>query len=175
VDVDNPDFELRTAILLIKSQQSGMELPMEAAQAIAEQYDSAREMEGFLKKLQLKTMNGRIPVTLQMVGEILGMAQAEIRMKRDVRPTDILRITSDVFGVKSSEIKGTRRQARIVLPRQVVMFLMRNELGLQYEVIGEFFEKDHTTCMHSVQKIEEKVGKTPELDEKILGIKKLLS
>lgn len=175
VDVDNPDFELRTAILLIKSQLYGMELPMEAAQAIAEQYDSAREMEGFLKQLQLRGMNGRIPITLQMVGELLGRQQEEMRVRRDVRPTDIVRATSDMFGVKPSELKGKRRKANIVQSRQVAMYIMRHELGLQYEAIAEYFEKDHTTVMHSVQKIEENVGKSQDLDEKLLGIKKTLS
>jgi chromosomal replication initiator protein len=173
VDIDNPDFELRTAIILIKAGQQGMEIDMEVAQLIAQYIESAREMEGFLKQLQLHVMRGG-QIDYQSVQELLGAAQAEVRLRKGVRPADIVRIISDVFGVKTSQIKGKRRQARIVLSRQIAMFLMRQELNLQFEAIGEIFSKDHTTVMHSVEKIEALMLKTPELREQISGIKNQL-
>lgn len=174
VDIAPPDFELRTAIILIKSQQSGLEIEMEAAQLIAQKFQSAREMEGFLKQLKLKLPLGESQISTALVEQLLGQAQQEIRLKRTTRPADIIRVTSHVFGVKPSQIKGKRRLARIVLPRQVCMYLMREELGYPYETIGNYFDKDHTTIIHSVEKIHKLLGNSPELAEQILEIKQSL-
>ncbi len=171
VDISKPSFELRTAIVLIKAQQSGINLTGESAQVISEKYESAREMEGFLKQLRLKQMQLNREVDLEMVKSVLGMVGNETRLRAGVRPNEILKITCEEFGVKLSDVKGTRRQARIVLPRQVAMYLMISELGLTYEGVGELFGKDHTTVLHSVEKIREGLGKSPELRENISRIK----
>ncbi len=171
VDISKPSFELRTAIVLIKGHQAGIDLSMESAQAIAEKYEGAREMEGFLKQLRLQQGQGGKMIDLEMVHEVLGVVGSETRLRVGVRPADIVRVVCEEFGVKMSDIKGKRRQARIVLPRQAAMFLMVSELGLTYEGVGELFGKDHTTVMHSVEKTRDRMGKSVELREKITGIK----
>src|SRR5690606_8687052 len=85
----------------------------------------------------------------EIVRELLGNTQTEMRMRKGVRPMDVLRVTANAYNLKLSQLKGKRRLARIVLPRQVAMYLMRTELGLQFEGIGDYFDRDHTTVMHS--------------------------
>lgn len=176
VDVANPDFELRTAIVLIKSEQMGIKLEMEGAQMIAEKYESAREMEGFMKHLLLARHKMPGASAGEIISHLLGDGglSAELRMRKGVRPMDVLRVTANEFGIKVTQMKGNRRLARIVLPRQVAMYLMRHELGLQLEGIADYFAKDHTTVMHSVEKVEKLLGENSELREKILGIKQQL-
>jgi chromosomal replication initiator protein len=77
------------------------------------------------------------------------------RREKPLTPKTVLEKVADYYRVNQSDIKGKKRQAKIVLPRQVIMYLLRKDLGMQLESIGAFLgNRDHTTIMHGVEKIE---------------------
>jgi chromosomal replication initiator protein len=175
VDIGEPDFELRTAILLIKSQMQSIDLPMEYAQQAAGNLKTARELEGFLMNLKSRLMQAGSKLDNSLIAEILSkQIREENQLPAGIRPNDIIKAAADFFDLKINQIKGKSRQARIVRARHIAQHIMRAELKIQLQSIGEYFSRDHTTIMHAVEKLQKLLGKTPELDQQIIGIKKML-
>lgn len=176
VDISEPDFELRTAILLIKSQMNNIDLPMDLAQQVATKLKTARELEGFLLKLKAELMQPGSKMNDPLISQLLQkQITEETQLPANLRPNDVIKATAEYFDLKIFQIKGNRRQARIVRARQIAQYILRIDMNIQYQAIGEYFNgRDHTTIMHSVEKIQKLLGKTPELDEQIMGIKKIL-
>ena len=175
VDIGEPDFELRTAILLIKSKQRGFELPMDLAQQVAHHIKSARELEGFLMQLTVALQQSPRTLDNLLISQLLGLDTSQNQpIRKGLRPHDIIKATAEYFDIKPAVLKSKTRLARIVLPRQIAMYLMRVELNYQLEAIGELLDRDHTTIMHGVEKIQDMLGKTPELTEHILHIRESL-
>ena len=175
VDVGEPGFELRTAILLIKAQLQGIDLTMEHAQQAAGSLKTARELEGFLLNLKADLMQAGSKMQDATVTDILGkQIREQHQLPAHLRPNDIIKAAADYFDLKVAQLKSDRRQARIVRARQIAQYIMRIDMNIQLQAIGEYFSRDHTTIMHSVEKLQNLLGKTPELDQQILGIKKML-
>ncbi len=175
VDIGQPDFELRTAILLIKSKQQGFDLDMSLAQQVAEQITTARELEGFLMQLKAAITQNHRPPDEQVIGDLLGKSiQKQASFRRGLRPADILKATAEHFDLKINQLKGPRRQAHLVQARHIAIYILRHDLNLQQEAIGELLNRDHTTILHAVEKIHNQLGKSPELSEHIMGIRESL-
>lgn len=173
VDIDFPDFELRTAILLIKAKKHGISLPIEAAKKIAEKTHDSRELEGFLIKVITlsKTTNSEITTTL--INKALSKEGTEDQ--RFFRPDDIIKNICSFYDIKPTLIKGPKRNARLVKARQITMFILKKDLDLSFAEIGNILGgRDHTTIMYGVTKIE---GLLPNksFSEEILGIRSLLN
>ncbi|MFH1840906.1 MAG: chromosomal replication initiator protein DnaA [Candidatus Shapirobacteria bacterium] len=176
IDIQKPDFELRAAILLIKAQQKGLELPMAAAQLIAGNIISIRRMEGFLARLigESKVKNTS-PFDLDFISALLGKTQEATVNRPFVRPRQIINAVGNFFSLKQSELAGERRLQSVVLPRQILMYLLRSELRLQYKEIGRLLGgRDHTTIIHGVEKITHNLSTNEQLRVDIAGIKKHL-
>jgi chromosomal replication initiator protein len=176
IDIQKPDFELRTAILLIKASQKGLELPMPAAQLIAGNVMSVRKMEGFLARLigELKLQNIST-LDLDFISTLLGKTQEITVNHQLVRPRAIINAVAHCFNLKQNELTGPRRLQAFVLPRQILMYLLRLELRLQYQEIGRLLgNRDHTTIMHGVDKITHNLSTSDQLRVEIAGIKKQL-
>jgi len=173
VDVQKPDFELRSAILRIKSKQRGIDLPMDVAQFLASQIDNARSLEGTLTKLITTSQSKNEPISLSLSKEVLG--QKEETNKKTISPNEVIRVVSDYYGIKIALIKSEKRDRPISTPRQILMFLLYKDLGLTLMQTAELLErKDHTTIMHGVGKIEKLIIKDNRLASEILEIKKRL-
>jgi chromosomal replication initiator protein len=176
IDIQKPDFELRTAILLIKASQKGLELPMAAAQLIASNITSVRKMEGFLARLvgELKLKNNS-SLSLDFISALLGKTEETILNHRLVRPRELISLVGHYFNLRQNELTGNRRLQAFVLPRQILMYLLRLELRLQYQEIGRLLGgRDHTTIMHGVDKITHDLSTNDQLRVEIAGIKKQL-
>jgi len=169
IDVQEPNFELRTAILLIKAKQRGATLPMEAAQLIAENIKSTRRLEGFLTKLITVSSAKKKPITPSLCKSILKkLSKKKIKTKRVVRPAEVINKVARYFDLKISQIKGPRRAKPIVYPRQIAMYLIREEIGTPYMEVGRLFGgRDHTTVMYAVDKIDKLIEKKEELQADI--------
>lgn len=158
IDIQQPSFELRTAILLIKAKAWHVEIPMDVAQLVAANIESTRQLEGFLKRLVAETTFKHEPVTAEMAERVLKAMKHRDDgngvVKKTIEPTIILQTVSDVYSVKLSVLKGERRKREIVTPRHLAMYLLRTDAGLAYEEVGAAFGgRDHTTVMHAVEKI----------------------
>lgn len=176
IDIQQPNFELRTAILLIKAKQWGKALPMDVAQLIASNIKSTRKLEGFLVRLITESETKKQPITPSMAQNLLGkVTNKKTIRKRLPKPKEILNTVASYFNLKVSQLRGPRRIKTIVVPRQIAMYLLRTELRIPLVKVGEIFGgRDHTTVMHSVEKIKKEVLISEALRLDLEALKKRL-
>lgn len=173
VDVQEPDFELRTAIILIKAREKNIEIDMEAAKLISEQVTDSRALEGTLLSLYAKTLGNGDKVDLETIEDFF-RGHKKKRVKK-VYPEDVIKAVCSYYNIKISHLKSAYRSDAIALPRQIAMFLLRKELGLKYdEVAFHLKRKDHTTIMHGVEKITRMLARDEGLKQELDRIKSLL-
>jgi len=174
IDVQAPDFELRCAILLIKAKQQNINLAMDTAQLIASNIEGTRELEGFLTRILTEAKLQKQSITPEFVNAIWGRI-AEPKTKRVVRPKEALETVANHFQVKISQVKGERRLKKFVTPRQILMYLLRNDLRMNYMEIGRFLGgRDHTTIMYGSEKITNLLPNSEELRVCLSTIRKRL-
>ncbi len=181
VDVAAPDFELRVAIANIKAEAVGLSVPPEAAQLIAANITDTRAIEGFLRRLTTEVSTKKTAVTAELVSSLLniknqgnGIATLP-KSSRRVSPQEVLDCVAAYYGLKTTAIKGAKRDRPIARPRQVFMYLCRTELGLTHEDIGGTLGgRDHTTVMHGVETITRELSTNTRLREAVEGIKQKL-
>ena len=155
VDIGPAGFELRTAILLIKAKQRGTELSMEIAQIIAAKIEGVRELQGFLGKMEAEEKLRGKKLAREEVEEMLNLNSGENGRPRVVTPAEIINKVGSFYGVGVQQLKGERRVKTIVWPRQVVMYLLRNDLRLSLEEVGRLVGgRDHTTVLHATEKVK---------------------
>lgn len=174
VDIQQPTFELRTAILLIKSQKRGLELPMEIAQMIASEVESARKLEGVLSKLHSTLFLTNQPLSKDLVRSVLGNESRPVVSRKKVKPGHILRAVTSHFHVSPNTLRSGSRKREYVQARHVAMYLLKSELDLPYTEIGASFGgRDHTSVMHAVQKIEREItaGANAALAQEVQAIR----
>lgn len=175
VDIQPPDLETRIAILQRKAQGRGFDIPLEAFDYIAKQIQhNIRELEGALNRVFAYCELNNTKPDLDTIKNVLGGLLAGSK-KRGVTPKQILEKTADFYDVGLEEITGLKRDKEIVMPRQIAMYLMREELHFSYPKIArEIGKKDHTTIMHGVEKIEKETDKNEQLRQEINLIKERL-
>lgn len=172
VDIESPDFELRTAILLIKAKKLGVELPIDGARAIAEDIKDARALEGALLRIVTQAEALGEELTVSLIKK--AVENKTDRAKVVSGPDEIIKTVCSFYKISQSQIKNDKRDAFLVRPRQVAMYLLKKNLGLTYSQIGEFLGgRDHTTIMHGARKIEGLVLRN-EMGSDLLGISRLL-
>lgn len=178
IDIQPPDFELRTAILLIKAQQYHCKLPMDVAQLIAGNITSTRKLEGFLIRLISESQTKNIPITPELAQAILGGKNEKTPMippDKIIKPKEIIRGVCLRYNLKLSEIIGPKRSRPLVIPRQILMYLLRTDLKIPLIEIGRLLgNRDHTTVMHGVDKITKMLSDSEDLRVDIAGIRKQL-
>jgi chromosomal replication initiator protein len=182
VDVAAPDFELRVAIANIKAEAMGLAIPPDASQLVAANITDTRAIEGFLRRLTTEVATRRVAVTSELVSSLLniknhgnGVLKDPAKSPKRVSPQEVLDSVAEYFGVKTTALKGAKRDRPIARPRQVFMYLCRTELGLTHEDIGgSLGGRDHTTVMHGVETITRELSTNTRLREAVEGIKQKL-
>lgn len=177
IDISPPDFELLSAIALIKGRERGVELPMDIAQTIASNIESPRKIEGFITRLFTETQGFKEPITSDLVLRILGKTNTEATAyKKAVLPQDVVNAVSNYYSVGKRALLGESRTRPIAEPRQILMYLLRIELGLPLQEVGRLVGgRDHTTVMHAVNKISSLLSTNDNLRSDLLGIKQQVS
>jgi len=169
VDIQPPDFELRTAILLIKAKEKGIEIDINAARIIAEQITDTRALEGTLLTIYAKTLNknpNKKIIDLEEVESFFLASQKENHQK--IPPEEIIKTVASYYAVKVSQIKGKGRLAEVAHARQVIMYLLREKLKLKLKQIAFLLKReDHTTIIHGVEKIAHLITTNPSFKEEI--------
>lgn len=175
-DIQPPDQEMRTAILQVKCQEKGFNLDEEIINYIAENIESnIRELEGALTTVQTHMMvNGTTP-SINDVHDILkGLIKKNSR-KKLLSQDHVNEIICEFYNVERVDVIGPRRNKEYVRPRQILMYLLKSELGLSYPIIGRYLGgRDHTTIMHGFEKIEKEMKKNIELFSEIKELKEQL-
>lgn len=172
VDIEPPDFALRTAILLIKARIRGVNLTIEVAKILAANIEGTRKLEGALIRLITEAQTRDVPIDEELAKKIVGKTSSPIISNSATTKEDFLNIVCSFYEVGVSEIKGKDRKSTLVLPRHILIYLLRKDLGLSLVKIGDFLGgRDHTTIMYAVQKIDRLLEKRPKITEDILLIK----
>lgn len=174
VDISPPDFELRTAILLIKSRQRKIDLSIEVAKFIAANIEDTRKLEGTLLRAQTEAETKKEPLSVSLLQSILGKKEGkEEAQTKKIPAEEILKAVADYFNLKVSQIRSKKRSRPICVPRQILMYLLRGEMGLTYETVGEVLGgRDHSTIIHGVDKISHEMLINERLREDVSGIRK---
>ncbi|MFH1946719.1 MAG: chromosomal replication initiator protein DnaA [Candidatus Magasanikbacteria bacterium] len=175
VDIAAPDLETRVAILKSKAQEKRFEIKDELLQMIATTIQSnIRELEGALNKVIAFHELKNIEPNKDTVKSILSSFEGQ-SLKRSLTPKELVSTVADFYGVEIIDVIGKSREKRLAQPRQIVMFLLRDELKLSYPAIGtELGGRDHTTAMHAHTKIGTEIENDPKIKQDIEAIKQRL-
>ncbi len=174
IDIQMPDFETRCAIVETKANQAGVALDRDTIEYLASNIKTnIRELEGALNQLLAYSEMRGITPDISTAEGLLG----NIRHSRPqhLTPRQIIDKTARHFQIDSKEICGSKRDKHIVVPRQVAMYLLRSELHLSFpRIASELGRKDHTTAIHSVEKIEKSIKLDFLIREQVAEIREKL-
>jgi len=147
-ELDQPNREMRQAILRRKVRLHGYDLPSELLQYLADQPDwSVRALEGALVCLSTEQLLTKEPLTLETAQRILSAYHQ--RLARSIDLSQILQVVSDHFRVPAHELLGRRRARSVAYPRQIAMYLARRLTPLSLQVGAHFGGRDHSTILHA--------------------------
>ncbi len=175
-DIQRPDLETRSAIIQHLAAARGIDLSMDVIDYLARQYQhNIRELEGALTTILAQCEFKNREPSLVFIKSLIGNAVPTTR-RRVVSPRTIIEKTAAYFDLQPADITGSRRDKDIVRPRQIAMFLMRQELNLSFPKIAENVGgRDHTTAMHSVQKILRLIESDEDLRMDISQVKERIT
>ena len=171
IDVQMPDFETRCAILEAKSQASGITLEPATIEYLATNIKTnIRELEGALNQLlayaEMRGITPDISTAEGLLGDVRRSRPQHITAKQ------IVDRTAKHFRIDIKDICSPKRDKHIVVPRQIAMYLLRSELHMSFpNIAAELGRKDHTTAMHSVEKIEKAIKLDFLIREQVAEIK----
>lgn len=173
VDIPAPDLESRAAILRAKAAQNSINLADEVVNHLAYTIEgNIRELEGALNTIMCQS---------QLLGRTLTLDEVKVIIKNSSRPRKTLAVSDVVdkvaryFDIDQSSIYEKTRRKEIVKPRQIIMYLLREDFQVSYPAIGKKLGgRDHTTVIHSCEKIKAELKSNSELEEEISQIRMLL-
>ena len=172
-DIQPPDFETRVAVLRSKAGRNGRVVPGEILETIARRVQSnIRELEGALTRVQAFGDLSGLPLTAQLVDTAL----ADLLPRRsEVQPNEIVSRVAQVFGISMERMLGRDRSREVALPRQIAMYLLRQEANCSLPQIGETLGgRDHTTVMYACQKVEDLLERDDRLRRQVIELREQL-
>ena len=171
-DVQSPDFEMRTAILRTKAEELGVHLPDDVTEYIAHRdQTNIRELEGALNKILMMAQLYNRPLSLSLAMEALTDASISER-RAATTADDVIAAVCRHYQVSEKDLKGRQRTREIVVPRQVAMYLLREETDISLEEIGRAMGgRDHTTVLHGIKKVESAANSDTQLRAALMAIR----
>lgn len=173
IDMQNPDFETRCAIVKSKAETTGIELPSDVVDYLANHIQTnIRELEGALNQLIAFCEMRNLEPDVHIVSSLLS---ANKTRPKHLSARQVVERVSKHFQVPMEDIMGPKRDKDIVVPRQIAMYMLRNELHLSFPKIArELGRKDHTTAIHSVEKVANEMSFDSVLRQHVNDIKERL-
>ncbi len=172
-DIIYPEYEMRVAIIKSKLQEANSELSDAVIDLIAKKVKkNIRELEGVLKKILFYKERKQVEVTEKIAGEII--EKSIQTLAKHVNDGQVLKSVAEFFNISIESLVSHNRKKEIVEPRQIAMYLLRDILELSYPYIGDKMGRDHTTAIHSYEKINQEVNRNSNLNQKILMIKEMI-
>jgi chromosomal replication initiator protein len=174
-DVQPPDFETRTAILSRKGQSLGVQVSNDVLEYVARKVQSnIRELEGALNKIIALAQLYNQPIRMEIAIQALNDAAMEAK-RAQITPDRIIGEVLKHFRVSITELRGRGRSKEIVLPRQVAMYVLREDTGSSLVEIGQLLGgRDHSTVMHGIDKIEKTLETDTALRQHVSTIREAL-
>ncbi len=172
-EIPEPDIESRTAIIKAKIEQHGFSIPNDIIQYIAESVrGNIRELEGVLNMIVCKS---------QLKGKAVSLADVRTLVKHNVKPNrgvsvdEVVRRIAQYYDIPEKSIYEKTRKKEVVRPRQIIMYMLREEFSISYPSIGEKLGgRDHTTVIHSCEKIKLEIKNNVSLDQELEHIRSLI-
>ena len=175
-DITLPDYETRMAILHKKEEMDGYNINEEVIKYIANNIKSnIRELEGAFNKVMASAKLEQKDVTLELAEQALKDIISPDE-KRVITPEYIISIVAEHYNVTTSDLCGNKRSSKIVIPRQVAMYLCRELTSTPLKSIGKSLgNRDHTTIMHGIEKMEKEIITDSNLNNTIDILKKKIN
>lgn len=173
-DIQPPDMETRVAILQKKAEAESIDLPHDVAMFLAANIDSnVRELEGSLTRLGAFASLNKCEISVEFARQVL---QSILREKDStVTIESIQKAVCEFFHVRLAELRSKKRTRTIAVPRQVAMYLCRRHTQASFPTIGERFGgRDHSTAIHAMQVIEQRVKEDPAFRAQVERIERML-
>jgi chromosomal replication initiator protein len=172
-DIQPPDFETRLAILRAKSDRAGYKIPNDVMELIARRVQSnIRELEGALTRVAAFSNLSALPLTPQLVETVLSDM---LPRKTQIQPDEVVRKVADTFGVAMERMLGRERSRAVALPRQIAMYLLREEANISLPQIGDALGgRDHTTILYGCEKIADLLETDDRLRRQVIEIREQL-
>ena len=174
-DLTAPDLETRIAILRAKAEEGAVPITSDVVEFIARKVVSnIRELEGALNRIVAYASMGVMPIGIELAQAVLSNVLYNPKT-RQVTPERVAKVVSEYYSVPMDVLQGQKRDKAIVVPRQIAMFLMRQETDVSLLRIGaELGGRDHSTVLHACDKIGREVGVNDELRREIAAVRELI-
>lgn len=174
-DITYPDYEMKLAIIKNKIQEKNFFLSDEVSHIIATKIQrNIREIEGIINKLFFYKEFKNTEIDARTAEEIINATLHQNMV--NINPQQVIKCVSEFFEISPQDLMNKSRRKEVVLPRQIAMFLMRDMLGMSYPDIGDKMGKrDHTTAIHSFEKINREIIKDKVLNQKVILVKEAVN
>ena len=173
VDIPPPDREARAAILLNKARGSNAQIELEIIDFLAETVTgNIRDLEGILNIVVVQTQLKGRPLS---INEVRNFIKNSAKPKKNVSVKDVVKTIADFYRIEEENIYEKTRRKEIIKPRQVAMYILREEFNISYPSIGQKLGgRDHTTVIHSCEKIKKEIKSDSDLLQEINQLRSML-
>jgi chromosomal replication initiator protein len=174
-DISHPDVETRIAILEAKCSAKNFDLEEEILRFLADNiHENVRELEGALNRIIAQHQLQDTEPSLESVRQMLAGMKIS-GSKKALTPKQLLDTVAEFYGITLPDLLGASRKKSLVVPRQIVMYLLREEMRKSFPQIGEELGgRDHTTAMHAYDKVGRLLQDDEQLKQEINTIKQQL-
>ena len=172
-DIQAPDLETRLAILRFKAEQLGKEVPAEVLELIAQRMQSnIRELEGALNRIVAYADLRGIALSAELADSALSDL---IPLRRDLDVEQIIETVAQAFGIPVERMLSRERTRQVALPRQIAMYLLREEAHISLPQIGKALGgRDHTTVMYGCDKVSDLIEQDDHLRRRVVDIRDVI-
>jgi len=173
VDIPEPDRESRMAIVRTKCGVHNITLSTDTVEYLSGSInDNIREIEGIVNVIACQTQLKNRELNINEIKDIL---KNSVKPKKTVSIKDIVKIVSDFYNIDEDSIYNKTRRKEVVKPRQIVMYVLREDFNISFPSIGEKLGgRDHTTVIHSYEKIKEDIKTNPILLQEVNQLRSML-
>lgn len=173
VEIQKPDYESRIQIFRKKAVLLNLNLSNEVIEFLASSVEgNIRELEGILNLILCQTELKNKELNINEIKDLLKNAS---KPKKNILIKDVIKVTSDFYGIEETSIFEKGRKKEVIKPRQVIMYLLREDLDISFPSIGEKVgNRDHSTVIHSYEKIKNDLKSDPELVQEVNQIRAML-
>jgi len=173
VEIQKPDYESRIQIFRKKSTLMNLSIPNEIIEFLASSVEgNIRELEGVLNLILCQTDLKNKELNINEIKELLKNTS---KPKKNISIKDVIRVTSEFYGIEEAAVFEKGRKKEVIKPRQVIMYLLREDFDISFPSIGDKVgNRDHSTVIHSYEKIKNDLKTDPELVQEINQIRSML-
>ncbi len=174
VDIPAPDQDSRAAIIREKAKNNGFSLSTEIIEFLASSITTnVREIEGIINSVVCQSELRQKDLTLT---EVKNLIKTSVKPKKSISPKEVIKVISDFYNIKEENIYEKTRRKEIIKPRQVIMYVLREDFNISYPLIGEQMGgRDHTTVIHSCKKVKGDLKRDSILSQELEQIRSILN